>query len=183
MKPKWFALRMERTRPSAPNVGISCERTMPCLAFSPPSLSCLPHRGAAIAGDAEVKAAQGVIDGQLKAFRQDDNAAAYDYAAPTIKRIFPTLDSFMSMVTRGYAPVHKPKSYAFGKSEEMGGNSVIQQVLIVGPDGKDYEAVYTLELQPDGATSSLASASGLPTRSAPEAPDVRRLTCRTSRGR
>jgi hypothetical protein len=23
-------------------------------------------------------------------------------------------------------------------------------VLIVGPDGKDYEAIYTLELQPDG---------------------------------
>lgn len=104
----------------------------------------------ALAGDAEVKAAQSVIDGQLKAFRQDDNAAAYEFAAPTIKRIFPTVDSFMSMVTRGYAPVHKPKSYAFGKSEEMGGNSVIQQVLIVGPDGKDYEAVYTLELQPDG---------------------------------
>lgn len=104
----------------------------------------------ALAGDAEIKAAQGSIDGQLRAFSQDDNMAAYDYAAPTIKRIFPTVDSFMSMVTNGYAPVHKPKSYAFGKSQEMGGNSVVQQVLIVGPDGKDYEAVYTLELQPDG---------------------------------
>lgn len=104
----------------------------------------------ALAGDAEIKAAQGAIDGQLKAFSRDNNAEAYDYAAPTIKRIFPTLDSFMSMVTNGYAPVHKPKSYAFGKSEEMGGNSVVQQVLIVGQDGKDYEAVYTLELQPDG---------------------------------
>lgn len=101
-------------------------------------------------GDAEVKAAQGVIDSQLKAFQQDDNAGAYSFAAPNVKRIFPTLDSFMSMVTNGYAPVHRPKSYAFGKVQEMGPTSIIQQVMIVGPDGKDYEAVYTIERQPDG---------------------------------
>ena len=33
---------------------------------------------------------------------------------------------------------------------EPSATSIIQQVMIVGPDGKDYEAVYTLELQPDG---------------------------------
>ena len=27
---------------------------------------------------------------------------------------------------------------------------IFQQVLIIGPDGKNYEAFYTLELQPDG---------------------------------
>ena len=32
----------------------------------------------------------------------------------------------------------------------MGATSIVQQVMILGPDGKDYEAVYTLELQPDG---------------------------------
>lgn len=101
-------------------------------------------------GDAEVKAAQGVIDSQLRAFQQDDNAGAYSFAAPNVKRIFPTLDSFMNMVTNGYPPVHKPRNFAFGKVQEMGPTSIIQQVLIVGPDGKDYEAVYTLELQPDG---------------------------------
>ena len=30
------------------------------------------------------------------------------------------------------------------------GTTIAQQVFIVGPDGKDYEALYTLELQPDG---------------------------------
>ena len=104
----------------------------------------------AVSGDAEVKSAQGVIDGQLRAFQSDDDVGAYGFAAPNVKRIFPTLDSFMSMVTNGYAPVRKPKSYAFGKAQEMSATSIIQQVLIVGPDGKDYEAVYTLELQPDG---------------------------------
>ena len=104
----------------------------------------------ASAGDAEVKAAQSAIDGQLKAFRAGDNKGAYSFAAPNVKRIFPTLDIFMNMVTGAYKPVHKPRSYAFGKVQELSPRSIIQQVIIVGEDGKDYEAVYTLELQPDG---------------------------------
>ncbi|MBX3570014.1 MAG: DUF4864 domain-containing protein [Rhizobiaceae bacterium] len=103
------------------------------------------------AGEAEVRGAQAAIDGQLKAFQRGDDAGGYAYAAPSIKSIFPTLDSFMRMVTGAYQPVYKPRSYAFGKSQEMGASSVVQQVLLVGPDGKDYEAVYTLELQPDGS--------------------------------
>ena len=104
----------------------------------------------AFAGDAEVKSAQDSISAQLQAFRAGDNAAAYGYAAPNVKRIFPTLDIFMGMVSGGYKPVYRPQSFAFGKSKEMSPTSIIQQVMIVGPDGKDYEAVYTLELQPDG---------------------------------
>ena len=104
----------------------------------------------AFAGEAEIKAAQGSIDGQLKAFQAGDGAAAYSFAAPNVKRIFPTVDVFMDMVASGYQPVHKPRNYAFGKSEEMSPTSIAQQVLLVGPDGKDYEALYTVELQPDG---------------------------------
>ncbi|CCV14086.1 DUF4864 domain-containing protein [Mesorhizobium sp. STM 4661] len=103
-----------------------------------------------LAGDAEIKAGQATIDGQLKAFMADDGAAAYSFAAPNVKRIFPTVDTFMNMVANGYAPVRKPRTYSFGKVQEMSPTSIIQQVLIVGPDGKDYEAVYTLEQQPDG---------------------------------
>ena len=104
----------------------------------------------ALAGDAEVKAAQAAIDGQLKAFIANDGAAAYSFAAPNVKQIFPTVDTFMNMVTNGYPPVRKPQSYAFGKVEQTGPGSLIQQVLIVGPDGKNYEAVYTLQQQADG---------------------------------
>jgi hypothetical protein len=75
---------------------------------------------------------------------------AYSYAAPNVQRLFPTVDSFMGMVTGGYQPVYRPKNYAFGKVEQLSPTSIVQQVLIVGPDGKDYEAVYTLELQADG---------------------------------
>ena len=105
----------------------------------------------ALAGDTEIKAAQTVIDSQLKAFVANDGAKAYSFAAPNVKRIFPTVDTFMNMVTNGYAPVREPQSYSFGKAQQTGPTSIVQQVLIVGPDGKDYEAVYTLEQQPDGS--------------------------------
>ena len=105
----------------------------------------------ALSGEAEVRSAQSAIDGQLRALLADDGEAAYRFAAPNVKRIFPTVDAFMGMVTNGYAPVRRPKAYAFGKVQETSPTSIIQQVLIVGPDGKDYEAVYTLELQPDGS--------------------------------
>lgn len=106
--------------------------------------------GFAQAQDAGVSAAQSSIDAQLKAFLADDNAGAYSYAAPNVKKIFPTLDIFMGMVTSGYKPVQKPQRYSFGKSQWMSGTTIAQQVFILGPDGKDYEALYTLELQPDG---------------------------------
>ncbi|TPK99307.1 DUF4864 domain-containing protein [Mesorhizobium sp. B2-4-12] len=104
----------------------------------------------ASAGDADIKAAQAAIDGQLKAFIANDGATAYSFAAPNVKQIFPTVDTFMNMVTNGYAPVRKPQTYSFGKVKETSPGSIVQQVLIVGPDGKDYEAVYTLQQQPDG---------------------------------
>lgn len=104
----------------------------------------------ALSGETEIEAAQGTIEAQLKAFQAGNGALAYSYAAPTIKRIFPTLEAFMGMVESGYQPVGHPENFSFGKVEEMGA-SIIQQVLLTGPDGKEYEAVYTLELQPDGA--------------------------------
>lgn len=104
----------------------------------------------AYAGEAEIKAAQTTITGQIEAFKAGDDATAYSYAAPNVKRIFPTLEGFMGMVTGAYQPVWHPKSYSFGKAEETSGTSIIQHVMVVGPDGKSYEAVYTLERGADG---------------------------------
>jgi hypothetical protein len=108
-------------------------------------------QGVAYAGDAEIKAAQGAIAAQMKAFQAGDGELAYSYAAPSIKRIFPSVDIFMGMVESAYQPVRNPRSFSFGKVQEMGATSIVQQVLLTGPDGKEYEAIYTLELQPDGA--------------------------------
>ncbi len=113
-------------------------------------LSAWLYATAATAGEAEIGAAQSTIDSQLKAFQADDGALAYSFAAPGIKQVFPTIDAFMGMVTNGYEPVRRPQSYTFGKVEETGAGTIAQQVFVVGPDGREYEALYTLERQPDG---------------------------------
>lgn len=101
-------------------------------------------------GEAEIGAAQSVIDSQLRAFLSDDVAKAYSFAAPNIKRIFPTVDNFMAMVKQGYRPVHRPRRYSFGRSREISPGAIAQEVLIVGPAGKNWVAVYTLQKQPNG---------------------------------
>ena len=98
----------------------------------------------AAAGEAEVAAAQATIGNQIEAFRAGDDARAYGYAAPGIRRIFPTLDAFMAMVKGAYQPVLQAAELHFrqGRGDRCRHRSM-QQVLIVGPDGKDYEALYT----------------------------------------
>ena len=66
------------------------------------------------------------------------------------KRIFPTLERFMSMVQSGYLPVLRPGNYAFGRSEQLSDGRIQWEVLIDGPDGKGYTATYFMERQEDG---------------------------------
>jgi hypothetical protein len=97
----------------------------------------------------DVAAAQGVIRSQVEAFQRDDAAAAYSYAAPAIQEIFPRADIFMMMVQQGYAPVYRHKSFEFGEAHASDGK-IAQRVHIIDADGIPWEALYTLELQPDG---------------------------------
>ncbi|MCS3899080.1 hypothetical protein M2171_008213 [Bradyrhizobium japonicum USDA 38] len=98
----------------------------------------------------DVAAAQGVIRAQEQAFARDDAAAAYSYAAPAIREIFPAPDIFMSMVQNGYAPVYRHKSFEFGESRSQG-NWISQHVHIIDANGEAWEALYTLEQQSDGS--------------------------------
>ena len=98
----------------------------------------------------DVAAAQGVIRSQVEAFSHDDAAAAYSYAAPAIQEIFPQADIFMSMVRNSYAPVYRHKSFDFGEARVSDG-TIAQRVHIVDADGVSWEALYTLEVQPDGS--------------------------------
>ena len=105
--------------------------------------------GPARAAD-DVAAAQGVIRSQVEAFSRDDAAAAYSHAAPAIQEIFPQADIFMSMVRNSYAPVYRHKSFDFGEARVADG-TIVQRVHIVDAEGIAWEALYTLELQPDGS--------------------------------
>ena len=91
-----------------------------------------------------------IITDQISAFEADDAPRAYSRAAPMIRQIYPDADRFMGMVKQGYPSVYRPKSYSFGKAGFSASGRPIQRVTIVGPDGITYEAIYTMERQPDG---------------------------------
>ena len=98
----------------------------------------------------DVAAAQGVIRAQEQAFSRGDAAAAYSHAAPAIQQIFPQEDIFLQMVQQAYPPVYRHKSFEFGEARAAGGQ-IAQRVHIVDDNGEAWEALYTLEQQPDGS--------------------------------
>jgi hypothetical protein len=54
------------------------------------------------------------------------------------------------MVQRSYAPVYRHKSFEFGEARTADGR-IAQRVHIVDANGEPWEALYTLEQQPDGS--------------------------------
>ena len=98
----------------------------------------------------DVATAQAIIRSQVEALGRDDAATAYSYAAPEIQGLFPQPDIFLGMVQRSYTPVYRHKSFEFGEARAAGGK-IVQQVHIVDADGMPWEALYTLEEQPDGS--------------------------------
>ncbi|MEL6435947.1 MAG: DUF4864 domain-containing protein [Pseudomonadota bacterium] len=112
------------------------------------SLAVLALAPSARADEAQ---ARNIITQQLESFLSGDFENAYSYASPNIKRIFPTLDRFMSMVQSGYLPVLRPGNYAFGRTEQAADGRILQEVTIRAPDGSDWTALYFMELQDDGS--------------------------------
>ncbi|MDB5604604.1 MAG: hypothetical protein JWP25_1504 [Bradyrhizobium sp.] len=98
----------------------------------------------------DVAAAQSVIRSQEEALSRDDAATAYSYAAPAIQGMFPQADIFLSMVQRSYAPVYRHKSFEFGEVRVSDGQ-IAQRVHIIDANGEAWEALYTLEREPDGS--------------------------------
>jgi hypothetical protein len=98
----------------------------------------------------DVATAQAVIRSQVEALGRDDAATAYSYAAPAIHDMFPQAELFLSMVQHSYAPVYRHKSFEFGEARVSDG-TIAQRVHIIDADGVPWEALYTLELEPDGS--------------------------------
>lgn len=105
----------------------------------------------ATAGDDEqIKAAQAIISAQIEAMRADDAPKAYSFAAPDVQLKFPSPDIFMGMVKSGYAPVYRPRSYAFAAGTVADG-IITQMVDIAAADGSDWVAEYKLARMSDGS--------------------------------
>ncbi|WP_419913438.1 DUF4864 domain-containing protein [Hoeflea sp.] len=105
----------------------------------------------AIDEDTNLATARGVVEQQITAFLNDDIDTAYSYASPGIKNMYPEPQRFIDMVKRNYQPVYRPGNYAFGRSHSAtGGKTIALELLITGPEGKDWRAIYILNRQDDG---------------------------------
>jgi Domain of unknown function (DUF4864) len=98
----------------------------------------------------DVTTAQSVIRSQEEAISRDDAATAYTFAAPSIRSIFRSPETFMYAVRNGYAPVYRHKSFEFGRAATLE-RKIIQEVHIFDTDGVAWLALYTLEQQSDGS--------------------------------
>ncbi|MBA8899569.1 DUF4864 domain-containing protein [Phyllobacterium sp. P30BS-XVII] len=102
------------------------------------------------AADEPLDTGQSIIKKQITAFLSDDATTAYSFASPGIQGKFINKDVFFDMVKRAYQPVYRPGNFAFGRNK-VSDSEIMQEVVISGPDGKDWTALYQLTKQPDGS--------------------------------
>ncbi|MBV7396073.1 DUF4864 domain-containing protein [Mameliella sediminis] len=102
--------------------------------------------GAAFAQDALTPnpQIQGIIQGQIDAFLQDDFATAFDFASPGIRNVFRTPENFGAMVRNGYPMVWRPSDVRFGTLRQLDGG-LWQQVLIQDESGASFIVEYRME--------------------------------------
>ena len=93
---------------------------------------------------------QDIIGGQINAFKAKDHDRAFGYAAPGIRQMFGTTDQFIKMVRSGYSAIYGAQNWSFGRGE-IKDDIVVQEVLLTGPAGRDWVALYTLRKQDDGS--------------------------------
>ena len=93
--------------------------------------------------------AQAVIDSQISAFRTQDHAKAFSHAAPNLQRIFGSTERFIGMVKQGYGAIYAARNWDFGRSG-MQSDTLYQEVNIIGPNGKNWTALYTMKRGTDG---------------------------------
>lgn len=94
-------------------------------------------------------AARAVIQSQLDAFEAESAEDAYAYAAPNIRRLFPTPQMFGRMVKRGYPMVWNPSDTEFLGARKLG-NGLVQRLRIIDREGRAHIAEYMMILV-DGA--------------------------------
>lgn len=101
-----------------------------------PALAQVPPKDQAAIAD--------TIRRQIDAFARDDGPAAFAFATPDLQTMFGNPENFMAMVRRGYQPVYRPRAYRFAPPEDR--NGLIEQPMpLIGPDGANWVAIYTME--------------------------------------
>ncbi len=93
--------------------------------------------------NADPDAIQGVIGDQIEAFKADDFATAFTFAAPSIQGIFRTPENFGQMVRQGYPMVWRPGSVEYLRSVERGA-AWTQEVLVTDAQGRLHKLAYLM---------------------------------------
>ena len=91
---------------------------------------------------------QRVITLQIKAFERNDEALAFSYSTPEIRKYFGTSRTFMEMVRSSYSALYMNSSKEFLEAAIIDGQ-VIQPLRLVTHDGETLVALYTLARQPN----------------------------------
>ncbi|HEV7404773.1 MAG TPA: DUF4864 domain-containing protein [Chthoniobacteraceae bacterium] len=97
-----------------------------------------PHRSS----DEVKKALSAVIEGQLAAFRAEDYAKAYTFAATEIKGMF-SKEKFEQMVKAGYPVIAHSTTAEFGIAIDSGDEAVVS-VKVISGDKKSVTYQYHL---------------------------------------
>ena len=86
-----------------------------------------------------------VIEQQLLAFQQDDAEKAFSFASEDIQAKFVTPANFLHMVKVAYPAVYRPRAVMF--ESFVNGQSPIQEVFLLAPDGTLVKAIYLMHKQ------------------------------------
>lgn len=98
---------------------------------------------------ADAAAVRAVIAAQLDAFRRDDAARAFSYAAPGIQATFGSAENFLQMVRTQYAVVYRPASVEF-EALLLSEGDVVQAVRFTDAGGQAWLALYPMQRAADG---------------------------------
>jgi len=93
--------------------------------------------------------ARAIIQSQLDAFEAESVDEAYEYAAPNIRRMYPTPGIFGQMVKRGYPMVWDRADMEFLEARKLG-DGIVQRLRLIDGKGQPYIAEYMM-IMVDGA--------------------------------
>ena len=97
------------------------------------------------ATEAERKAVSAAIEGQLKAFKADDYAAAMKFQSETLKDNFETPDEFRRAMKQGYPQFARYKTITYGlATADTKGERVAIQVTLTGEDNVTVRGIYLM---------------------------------------
>ena len=99
---------------------------------------------------ADRTAVRQIISAQIDAFRHDDATTAFGFAAPPIRATFGDAPHFLAMVRQAYPLIYRQHSFSFGTSMTDEHGRLLQKLRLVGDNGNEAVALYTMEKEPDG---------------------------------